>query len=93
MALHAFVFLPVVCLLLSLARLGRLCWSQLRPSSSGGGAKRTRLKRLLKPRCPNDFPACRLTSTPSLGSGPAPLPVRTWSPGKKPAGSPEADTQ
>ena len=36
MALHVFVFLLVVCLLLSLARLGRLCWFHLRPSSSRG---------------------------------------------------------
>jgi hypothetical protein len=50
MALHAFMFLPVVCLLLSLARLGRLCWFALRPSSSRGRAKRTTLHRLLKPR-------------------------------------------
>ena len=32
MALHAFVFLLVFCLLLSLARLGRLCSFHLRPS-------------------------------------------------------------
>jgi len=42
-ALHVYVFLLVVCLLLSLARLGRLCWFHLRPSSSRGRAKRTRL--------------------------------------------------
>jgi hypothetical protein len=79
MALHAFVFLLVVCLLLSLARLGRLCWFPLRLSSSRGGAKRTTLHRLLKPRSPDDCPACRLASTPSSSAGPAPAPVRPWS--------------
>src|SRR5215831_8507693 len=37
MALHVFVFLLVVCLLLSLARFGRLDWLRLRPSSSRSG--------------------------------------------------------
>jgi transposase-like protein/IS1 family transposase len=39
---------------------------------------RTRLKGLLKPRSPDDCPACRLASTPSSGGGPAPAPVRPW---------------
>jgi hypothetical protein len=69
MALHLFVFLLMVCLLLSLARLGRLDWLHLRPSSPRGGAKHSTLHRLLKPRCPDDCPACRLGSTPSLGGG------------------------
>lgn len=51
MALHAFVFLLAVCLLL-LARLGRFDWSLRRPSSSPDGAKHSRLHRLLKPRTP-----------------------------------------
>jgi hypothetical protein len=71
MALHVYVFLLVVCLL-SLARLGRLDWFDLQPSSSRGGAKRTALHRLLKPRSPDDCPACRLASTPSSGGEPAP---------------------
>jgi hypothetical protein len=50
MALHVFVFvfLLVVCLFLCLARLGRLDWFPLWPSSSKGAAKRPRLHRLLK---------------------------------------------
>jgi hypothetical protein len=56
MALHMFVFLLVVCLLLSLALLWRLDLFPLRPSSSGGGARRTKLHRLLKPRSPEDCP-------------------------------------
>jgi hypothetical protein len=80
MAFHVFVFvfLLVVCLLLSLARLGRLDWFPRRPSSSRGGAKRTTVQRLLKPRCPDDCPVCRLASTASSGGEPAPVPVRPW---------------
>jgi len=79
MALYLFVFvlLLVVCLLLLLVRLGRLDWFPLRsPSSPRGGAKRSRLLRLLKLRCPDDCPACRLASTASSGAGPALGPVR-----------------
>jgi hypothetical protein len=78
MALHLFVFLLVVCLLLSLALLRRLDWVHFRPSSSPGGVKRARLHRLLKPRCPDACPACRLSSTSSSGAGPGPAPVRPW---------------
>jgi len=69
MSLHVFVFLLVVCLILFLAPLWRLDRFQLRPSSSRERVKRHRLHRLLKPRCPDDCPACRLGSTPSLGEG------------------------
>ncbi len=89
MALHVFVFLLVVCLLLTLARLGRLDWFSLRPSSSKGVAKHTRLHRLLKPRSPDDCPACRGASTPSLGGGPAPAPVRPWREVKSQRGAPK----
>src|SRR5436305_7194071 len=87
MALHAFVFLLVGCLLLSLALLWRLCWFHFRPSSSRGAAKRSTLHRLLKPRSPDDCPACRLASTPSLGGGPAP--VRPWREVKGRRGAPK----
>ena len=89
MAVHVYVFLLVVCLLLSLARLGRLCWFPLRPSSSRGGAKRSTLHRLLKPRCPDDCPACRLGSPASSAGGPAPLPVRPWREVKSRRGAPK----
>jgi IS1 family transposase len=88
MALHLFVFLFVVCLLLSLALLWHLDWVHLWPSSSGG-VKRTTLHRLLKPRCPDDCPACRLTSTASLSAGPAPAPVRPWREVKSRRGAPK----
>ncbi len=62
MSVHVFVCLLAVCLLFSLARLGRLDWFPFRPSSSPGGAKRSIFHRLLKPRTPDDCPACRLAS-------------------------------
>ncbi len=89
MDLHVFLFLLVVCLLFFLALLWRLCWFPLRPSSSRGGAKRSRLHRLLKPRCPDDCPACRLGSTASSDGGPAPAPVRPWSEVKSRRGAPK----
>ncbi len=89
MALYIFVFLLVVCLLLCLARLGRLDWFPLRPSSSKGRAKRTTLHRLLKPRCPDDCPACRLASTASSGGGSALAPVRPWREVKSRRGAPK----
>lgn len=92
MSVHAFVFLLMVCLLLSLALLWRLCWYPLRPSSSKGEAIHSRAHRLLKPRRPHDCPACRLASTPALGAGPAATPVRPLVRDQKPAGSTEANT-
>jgi hypothetical protein len=91
MVLHLFVFvlLLVVCLLLLLVRLGRLDWFNRRPSSSWGEAKRSTTQRLLKPRCPDDCPACRLTSPPSSGRGPAPVPVRPWREVKSWRGAPK----
>jgi IS1 family transposase/transposase-like protein len=89
MAIDVFVFLLVVCLLLSLALLWRLDWFALRPSSSRGGAKRSKLPRQLKPRCPDDCPACRLASPPSSGGGPGHAPVRPWSEVKSRRGAPK----
>ncbi len=89
MVLHVFVFLLVICLLLSLALFWRLDWFPSRLSSSRGGAKRTTLHRLLKPRCPDDCPACRLASTASSGAGPVPAPVRPWREMKSCRGAPK----
>src|SRR2546423_6081013 len=90
MVLHVFVVLLVVCLLLCLALLWRLDWFPLRSSSSRGGAKRTALQRLLKPRTPDDCSACRLASTPASAVGLAPAPVRRLLRGQKPPGSTQA---
>src|SRR5438132_12958796 len=89
MAVHVYIFLLVGCLLFFLARLGRLDWLHLQPSHSRGGAKRSRLHRLLKPRCPDDCPACRLASTASSGEEPAPGPVRPWREVKSRRGAPK----
>jgi hypothetical protein len=64
MSVHGFEFLLVVCLLLCLARLGRLGWF---PDRAFLLKRRghSRAQRLLKPRCPDDCPACRLACTPS----------------------------
>ena len=91
MALHLVVsvFLLMVCFLLSLVRLGRLDWFPLRSASTKSVAKRSRLPRLLKPRTPDDCPACRLSSTNSSGVGPAPAPVRPWREGIRRRGAPK----
>ncbi len=94
MAQHVFVFLLVLCLLLSLALFWRLDWFSLRPAPAKGATKRTMLPRLLRPRCPDDCPACRLGSTVSSAAGPAPLAVRPWSEVKSRRGAPKRiDTQ
>jgi hypothetical protein len=94
MDLHVFLFLLLVCLLLFLALLWGLDWLHLWPSRSQEGAKRSRLPRLLKPRTPDDCPACRLASPVSSGVGPAPAPVRPWSEVKSRRGAPKRiDTQ
>ena len=89
MVLHVFVVLLVVCLLLCLALLWRLDWLPPRSFSSRGGAKRTTLQRLLKPRTPDECSACRLASTPSSAVGPAPAPVRPWREFKSRQGAPK----
>ena len=91
MALHVFVFvfLLVVCLLLCLGLLWRLDWFPRRPATSRGGAKRITLHRLLKPRCPDDCPACRLASPPASGGGRASHPVRPWREVKSRRGAPK----
>jgi hypothetical protein len=67
--LFVFVLLLVVCLLLLLVRLGCLDWLRLQPCSSIGRPKHTTLQRLLKPRSPDDCPACRNASPASSGEG------------------------
>jgi len=91
MVLHVFmfVFLLVVCFFLSLALLWYLDCLSLQPSSSRGGTKRTRLQRLLKPRSPDDCPACRLASTVSSGVKLSPPPVRPWHEVKSGRGAPK----
>ncbi len=87
MALHVFLFLLVFFLILSLALLWRLCWFHLQPFHSQAARRRTLVQRLLKPRSPDDCPACRLASTPSLGVEPPP--VRPWREVKSRRGAPK----
>ena len=89
MALHVFLFLLVFFFLLFLALLWRLDWFHFLPSSSRGGAKRSRLHRLLKPRTPLDCPACCHSSPVSTGAGPSSLPVRPWCEVKSRRGAPK----
>src|SRR5712692_8511930 len=89
MALHLFLFLLVVCFILSLALFWRLCWLPLQSSHSRGGAKHGTLHRLLKPRSPRDCPDCRLSCAHSSVVEPAPTPVRPWSEVKSRRGAPK----
>src|SRR5215467_8083465 len=83
MSVHVFVFLLVVCLLLSLALLYCLDSFPLRPFASKGAAKGPTVQRLLKPRSPADCPACHSSSTISAGVGPAPADVASLERGQK----------
>ena len=89
MALPVFVVLLVVCLFLPMALLWRLDRFHRRPSSSRVGATRTAGQRLLKPRSPDDCPACRLASTASSDGEPAPGSVRPWCEVKSRRGAPK----
>jgi IS1 family transposase len=81
--------LPVFFLLFSLALLCALCWTHHGPDQSRAEVSvHSRLPRLLKPRTPLDCPACRLASTPSLGTGPAPTAARPWCEVKSRRGAP-----
>src|SRR5258708_12899919 len=88
MAFYVFLFLLVFFLLLSLALLWRLSWFHLQPSHSQAAKRRTLVQRLLKPRSPDDCPACRLASTPSSGADPVLAPMRPCRPLKSPPAPP-----
>ena len=89
MAFHIFLFLLVICLLLTLALLWRLGWLHLQPSHSAVASRRSPGHRLLKPRSPLDCPACRLASPGSSGVKPASAPVRPWHEVKSRRGAPK----
>jgi transposase-like protein len=94
MPVHLYVFLLVVCLLLCLALLWHHDWLHFQPFHSRGKAKRSTLHRLLKPRSPDDCPACRHASPASSAGEPAPMPVQPWSEVKSRRGAPKhIDTQ
>jgi hypothetical protein len=83
------VYLLVFMLICSLALLCALCWPHPGPVPLRAAKVRTRLHRLLKPRSPDDCPACHLASAPSSRGGPAPLPARPWSEVKSRRGAPK----
>jgi hypothetical protein len=89
MPVHVYLFLLMVFLLLCLALLWRLCWLNLQPSHSRGGAIHSTAQRLLKPRTPLDCPACRLSCANSSVMGSAPAPVRPWREVKSRRGAPK----
>jgi IS1 family transposase len=83
------MFLLVIVLIFALALLCALCWPHHGLVRSRAAAKvRMPLHRLLKPRTPDDCPACRLASTPSLGGGTVPADVASLERRQKPPGSP-----
>jgi IS1 family transposase/transposase-like protein len=86
MALHVFLFLLVIFLILSLALLCRLSWPHLQLSHSPAGCRRALVHRLLKPRTPLDCPVCRLASP---GVEPASAPIRPWGEVKSRRGTPK----
>ena len=92
MAFQIDVFLLMFFLILTLAWLWRHGWLPLQPSHFKTGAVRTTVHRLLKPRTPDDCPVCRLATTPSLGVGSAPGPVRPWREVKSRRGARHPDT-
>lgn len=89
MAFQFDVFLLIFFLILSLAWFWRHGWLLLQPSHFKTGAVRTTVHRLLKPRTPDDCPLCHLASTPSLGAGPVPGPLRPWREVKSRRGAPK----
>jgi transposase-like protein/IS1 family transposase len=89
MTFHVFFFFLLFLLMLYLAWLGRLSLYHHGLPCSRAGAVHPVIHRLLKPRTPDDCPACRLASTPSSGAGPAPAPVRPWSEVKSRRGAPK----
>jgi hypothetical protein len=86
MTFQIFLFQLVVCLILALALLWRLCWLPLQPSHSQAGRRRTMVHRLLKPRTPVDCPICRLCSSEVRS---VPAPVRPWCEVKSRRGAPK----
>ena len=87
---HVLLLLLVSFLLLCLLLLCSLWWPHPGPIQSRAAAKmHSMLHRHLKPRTPDDCPACRLTSPASSVGGPAPAPVRPWPEVKSRRGAPK----
>ena len=89
MALSIFLILLVACFLFSLVLLWHLGWLHLPSSHSAVASRHSLVHRLLKPRCPDDCPACLLASTPSSSVRPASASVRPWCEVKSRRGAPK----
>jgi hypothetical protein len=77
-------------LMLFLELLCALCWPHSGSAQPRAAAKMRRtIHRLLKPRTPDDCPACRLASTASSVGGPVPASVRPWREVKSRRGAPQ----
>jgi transposase-like protein len=86
---HYVFFLLLLCaLLFSLTRLCFLCWPHQNLAKLAT-AKCTRRERRLKPRSPDDCPACRLASPASSGAIPASASVQPWGEVKSRRGAPK----
>ncbi len=84
------MFLLVIVLIFALALMCALCWPHHGLVQSRAEASvRMPLHRLLKPRSPDDCPACRLASTASSSVEPDPAPVRPWREVKSRRGAPK----
>ncbi len=64
-------------------------WRRYQHSQSYQGAVSTTVQRLLKPRTPDDCPACQQHATSPTRPAPARLPVRPWSEVKRRRGAPK----
>lgn len=94
MAFHMFMVLLSFFLMLSPAWLGRLSLLHHGLDHLKAGVMHPLVRRLLKPRTPHDCPACCLSSTSSMATGPTSLPVRPWREAKSRRGAPKRiDTQ
>jgi transposase-like protein len=89
MAFYVFVFLLLSALMLFLAQLCHLYWTHHCLPHSKAVALYPVVHRLLKPRSPDDCPACRLSYTLSSSVEPAPPPVRPWREVKSRRGAPK----
>ncbi len=75
--------MKVSCLTVSFLFLERIC------EVASTGAIHSTVHRLLKPRTPDDCPACRLASPASSAGEPVPVPVRPWCEVKSRRGAPK----
>jgi len=78
MLLQVFLLLLLSFFMLYLAQLCHLYWTRHWFPHPKAVALHSAVHRLLKPRSPDDCPACRLSSTLSTGVEPAAPPVRPW---------------